>query len=150
MKVAEANRVTSFLCNSCIEMLKVIYPLVQEDLDEGLADNLQMYDRLGHNVERTLNFADLVLSEVARDEVDELTAAAAKDVSENIRATNQKIINNIWEFRTRAMGIDGVSWGDEADTIIYALLEEEDYQSHLDAIRTGEGSLLKIVEEIDR
>lgn len=29
MKVAEANRVTSFLCDSCIEMLKVIYSLVR-------------------------------------------------------------------------------------------------------------------------
>lgn len=48
------------------------------------------------------------------------------------------------------MGIDGVSWGDEADTIIYALLEQEDYQSHLDAIRMGEGSLLEIVEELNR
>ena len=149
MNIAEANRVTSFLCNSCIEMLKVIYPLVEEDLNDDSADNLPYYDHLGDNVMCTLNFADLVLSEVTKDEMDELKAATAKDVSEKIRATKVRIIEKMWTFRTRAKEIDG-SWEYEVNAFLLGLMEEENHQSNLEAIRTCEGSLREIVKELEK
>ena len=136
MNEPQAEAVSDFLIETVVDLMKVTFDFIHQDLTDGTADNWCYINVLGQRIERLLNIAGLM-----RQECD-------PSLAEEIRGLKQKTVKHMDILRERAMRIDCVLRGDETmddafEEILNRPSAEQDAAEREEAFRTGGASLLK-------
>lgn len=136
MNEPKAKAVSDFLIESVVDLLRVNIDFIQQDLNDGTADNWCYINVLGQRMERLLNMAALLRQEYN------------PSVAEEIQGLKERNIDHLDTLRERAMRIDCVlREGETQDDMFEAMMNEppseQDAAERDEAFRTSGASLLR-------